>query len=65
MSQTLLQAFWAESSTTVTSIPTRYDPKIGQHIVCWKDIQRCFKDALCVMDGEASVLFLTDGNLEE
>jgi hypothetical protein len=67
MNQAPLQAFRAESSSTVAPIPTRYDRKTSQHVVRWKDIQHRFGDAqiLCILNGEASVLFLTDDDLEE
>lgn len=65
MSQAHLQAFRTESSSTVTSIPTRYDRKTSQHVVRLKDIQNRFEDAQCIMNGEATVLFLTDDDLEE
>jgi hypothetical protein len=65
MNQTHLQAFQAESSSAIISIPTCYDRKTSQHVVRWKDIQRNFGDAIRIMNGEASVLFLMDDDLEE
>lgn len=65
MSQTPLQAFRVESSSTVISIPTCYDRKTSQHVVRWKDIQRNFGDAIRIMNGEALILFLMDDDLEE
>jgi hypothetical protein len=65
MSQAPSQAFRAESSSATTSIPTCYDRKTRQHVVRWKDIQRNFGDAIRIMNGELSVLFLMDDDLEE
>lgn len=65
MNQAHLQAFRAESSSTVTCIPTRYDRKSNQHVVRWKDVQHRFEGAQCIMNGVASVLFLADDDLEE
>src|SRR5690349_16170406 len=65
MNQQYLQAFRVESSPIVTSIPARYDRKTSQHVVRLKDIQHRFEDAKCIMNGEATVLFLTDDDLEE
>ncbi|KAG0232829.1 hypothetical protein BGX31_005008 [Mortierella sp. GBA43] len=64
MNEAHLQAFRTSTSKTIT-IPTRHDPKSGQRVVRWVDIQRCFKNAQCILNGEDAVLFLTDENLEE
>ncbi|KAK3815354.1 MAG: hypothetical protein J3Q66DRAFT_370682 [Benniella sp.] len=65
MSATPSQAFRARLSSETTLIPTRHDNKSGQHIVLWKDVQRCFKDAEYVRDGQEMVLFLTDDEFED
>jgi hypothetical protein len=65
MSAATPQAFRAQSSSKIILIPTRYDGKSKQHVVRWKDIQLRFKDAQFVMNGESTVLFLTDDDLEE
>jgi len=65
MSAAPSQAFRARLSSETTLIPTRHDIKSGQHIVLWKDILRCFKDAEYVRDGQEMVLFLTDDEFEE
>ncbi|KAG0225583.1 hypothetical protein B0O80DRAFT_424233 [Mortierella sp. GBAus27b] len=59
------QAFRAKSSSKTITIPTRQDPRSGQRIVRWKDIQQLFEDAKYVMNGDDAVLFLTDDNLED
>jgi hypothetical protein len=59
------QGFRSQSTSKVIDIPTRQDPKSSQHIVRWKDIQQCFKDAQYVMNGGLAVMFLTDDELEE
>jgi hypothetical protein len=60
-----LQAFQPRSSSNVIAIPTRHDPKSGQYVVRWKDIQQCFKDAQYVLHEGQAVMFLTDEDLEE
>ncbi|KAG0240503.1 hypothetical protein B0O80DRAFT_127110 [Mortierella sp. GBAus27b] len=65
MSIPLSQAFRAQESFKVITIPTRQDARSGQRVIRWKDILQYFKDAEGVMDGEDAVLFLTDGNLED
>jgi hypothetical protein len=65
MSAATSQAFRAQSSSKIISIPTRYDSKSNQRVIRWTDIQRCFKNAHYVMHGEDMVLSLTDDNLEE
>ncbi|KAF9359961.1 hypothetical protein BGX34_008033 [Mortierella sp. NVP85] len=59
------QAFQSRSSSNVIAIPTRHDPKSGQHVVRWKDIQQCFKDAQYVLHEGQAVMFLTDDDLED
>jgi len=65
MSTTSSQAFRAQSSSKVVSIPTRYDDKRKLRVIRWKDIQLCFKDAEYIMYNGDVVLFLTDDDLEE
>ncbi|KAK3815420.1 MAG: hypothetical protein J3Q66DRAFT_389258 [Benniella sp.] len=65
MSTATSQAFRAQASSKIISIPTRYDGKSNQRVIRWTDIQRCFKNAHYVMHGEDVVLSLTDGDLED
>ncbi|KAF9353440.1 hypothetical protein BGX34_011565 [Mortierella sp. NVP85] len=65
MSAATSQAFRAQSSSKVITIPTRHDNKSNQRVIRWKDIQLHFKDAQYVVDGEDIVLFLTDDDLED
>ncbi|KAF9362412.1 hypothetical protein BGX34_006231 [Mortierella sp. NVP85] len=65
MSEQHLQAFRARYSSEVITIPTRHDPKSGQRVVRWKDIQQYFENAKGVFNGKAAVLFLTDDELED
>ncbi|KAF9353439.1 hypothetical protein BGX34_011564 [Mortierella sp. NVP85] len=65
MSAATSQAFRAQSSSNIILIPTRYDGRSKQHVIRWKDIQLRFKDAQFVMNGENTVLFLTDDDLED
>jgi hypothetical protein len=60
-----LQAFRAKSSSQTITIPTRQDPKSGQRVVRWKDIQQFFENAKGVVNGDDAVLVLTDDDLEE
>ncbi|KAI8358168.1 hypothetical protein B0O80DRAFT_444147, partial [Mortierella sp. GBAus27b] len=59
------QTFRNKSSSEVITIPTRLDPKSGQRVVRWKDIQQHFENAKTILNGKRSVLFLTDDDLEE
>lgn len=65
MSGSLSQAFRAQSSSKVITIPTRHDAKSQQRVVRWKDILQYFENAKGVMNEEDAVLFLTDDDLEE
>jgi len=65
MSALSSQAFRSQSSSKAVAIPTRHDPKSGQHVVRWKDIQQCFKDAQYIMHNGLAIMFLTDDDLEE
>ncbi|KAF9359960.1 hypothetical protein BGX34_008032 [Mortierella sp. NVP85] len=65
MNTTFSQAFRAQSSSKVVSIPTRYDDKRKLRVIRWKDIQLCFKDAQYIMYNGDVVLFLTDDDLED
>ncbi|KAK3820036.1 MAG: hypothetical protein J3Q66DRAFT_387022 [Benniella sp.] len=58
------QGFRCEPSTKITSIPTRFDNKTGQHIVLWRDIQHLFTDAKAIFNKGEAVLFLTDDNFD-
>jgi hypothetical protein len=59
------QTFRSQSSSKVVVLPTRHDPKSGQRVIRWKDIQQCFKDAQYVTHNGLVVMFLTDDDLEE
>ncbi|KAI8350807.1 hypothetical protein B0O80DRAFT_127114 [Mortierella sp. GBAus27b] len=59
------QAFRADRSSKVITIPTRQDPKSGQLVIRWKDILSYFENAKIIMKAEDVVLFLTDDNLED
>jgi hypothetical protein len=65
MSDISSQTFRSQLSSEVVVLPTRHDPKIGQHVVRWKDIQQCFKGAQYVTHNGLAVMFLTDNDLEE
>ncbi|KAG0221664.1 hypothetical protein BGX31_009643 [Mortierella sp. GBA43] len=65
MSSTQSQGFRARSSSEVITIPTRQDPKSGQRVVRWKDIQQYFENVKGLVNGKDAVLFLTDDDLEE
>ncbi|KAK3825452.1 MAG: hypothetical protein J3Q66DRAFT_436522 [Benniella sp.] len=59
------QAFRARYSSEVITIPTRHDPRSGQRVVRWKDIQQYFENAKGIFNGKTAVLFLTDDELED
>ncbi|KAK3815401.1 MAG: hypothetical protein J3Q66DRAFT_370728 [Benniella sp.] len=64
MNSTPLQAFRSQSSPEIISIPTRHDPKNNQHVVLWTDIQQSFGSVKRIMRSGATVVFLTDENLQ-
>ncbi|KAF9988274.1 hypothetical protein BGZ65_009502, partial [Modicella reniformis] len=64
MNETPLQAFRAESSSKVINVPSRHDHKTRQHIVLLRDIQQYFEHIKGIMNGNTTVLFLTDDNFE-
>ncbi|KAF9971639.1 hypothetical protein BGZ65_010292, partial [Modicella reniformis] len=59
------QAFRAQFSSKVITIPTHHDPKSRQRVIRWKDILQYFKDAEGIMNGDDAVLFVTDDDLED
>ncbi|KAF9930615.1 hypothetical protein BGZ65_005229 [Modicella reniformis] len=65
MNETPSQAFRAQFSSQVVTIPTRYDPTSRQHVVRWRDIQQRFKDAQYITNGGESVPFLTNDVLDD
>ncbi|KAG0363953.1 hypothetical protein BC939DRAFT_183360 [Gamsiella multidivaricata] len=54
----------SSAEAEVVTIPTRLDPKSGQRIILWRDIQLYYKDAQCVMNDGDVILYLTDENFE-
>ncbi|KAK3815358.1 MAG: hypothetical protein J3Q66DRAFT_441491 [Benniella sp.] len=65
MSATSSQAVRSRSSSETILIPVRQDPRSGQHIVLWKDIQRCFENAKYIMCRREMIPFLTDDDFED
>ncbi|KAF9344066.1 hypothetical protein BGX26_004858, partial [Mortierella sp. AD094] len=59
------QAFRAKSSSTACNILARLDPKTGQYIVLWREIQQAFTNPKCIMNNEDFVPFLLDDDFEE
>ncbi|KAF9355475.1 hypothetical protein BGX34_010468, partial [Mortierella sp. NVP85] len=59
------QAFRCRSSGKPANIPTFVDPKTGELVVLWKDIQRAFKNAESIWKGGDMLPFLKDQSLEE
>jgi len=64
MSSTPIQVFRTQSSSEIISIPTRHDPKSNQHVVLWTDIQLAFGNVKRIIRSGATVLLLTDENLQ-
>ncbi|KAK3815403.1 MAG: hypothetical protein J3Q66DRAFT_389248 [Benniella sp.] len=65
MSTTPSQAFRAQSSSKIISIPTRLDLKSKQHVVLLMDIQLSFGHVRRIMrSGGDTVVLLTDENLQ-
>ncbi|KAK3821021.1 MAG: hypothetical protein J3Q66DRAFT_437962 [Benniella sp.] len=59
------QAFRCRSSGKIVNIETFIDPKSGERIVLWKDVQRAFKNAESIWKGSCMLSFLKDENFEE
>ncbi|KAF9438476.1 hypothetical protein BGZ76_007595 [Entomortierella beljakovae] len=53
------------SNKEMITIDTRVDSNTGQHFILWKDIQRVFKNAEYVRNGDSAVSFLTDETFED
>jgi hypothetical protein len=62
MSATSSQAFRAQSSSDIISIPTRHDPTDKQHVILLTDIQLSFGSVQRIMSNGSTVLLLTDEN---
>ncbi|KAF9345952.1 hypothetical protein BGX26_002562, partial [Mortierella sp. AD094] len=60
----LWQASRTNSSTTGYNIPARLDPKTGQHIVLWREIQQAFTNPKCLINNGNFIPFLLDNNFE-
>ncbi|KAK3815392.1 MAG: hypothetical protein J3Q66DRAFT_389231 [Benniella sp.] len=63
MSATFSQAFRAQLSLNIISIPTRLDPRSNQHVILLTDIQLSFGSIQRIMSNGNTVLLLTDENL--
>ena len=59
------QAFRCRSSGKIVNIETFIDPKSGERIVLWKDVQRAFKNAESIWKGSCMLSFLKDEDFEE
>ncbi|KAK3821020.1 MAG: hypothetical protein J3Q66DRAFT_366771 [Benniella sp.] len=59
------QSFRCRTSGKVANVQTLVDPKTKERIVLWRDIQRAFKNAASIWEGNNILSFLTDENLEE
>ncbi|KAK3821037.1 MAG: hypothetical protein J3Q66DRAFT_425935 [Benniella sp.] len=59
------QAFRCRSSGKPANIPTSVDPKTGELVVLWNDVQRAFKNAESIRKENDMLPFLKDENLEE
>ena len=64
-SKQLEQAFRADASSEIITIPTRLDNETRQHVILWRDIQQYFEDAIGVANSGESVQFLADDKLNE
>jgi hypothetical protein len=62
---TNIQPFRSRSTGEVADIPTLIDPKTGNQIVLWRDIQSVFENAKTVWSGKSLVPLLTDENLDQ
>ncbi|KAF9363437.1 hypothetical protein BGX34_004147 [Mortierella sp. NVP85] len=65
MNDAYSQAFRSRSSSEVVLVPTRRDPKSGQHAIHWKDIQQYLNEPQYVTHNGRMIMFLTDDNLKE
>ncbi|KAG0246600.1 hypothetical protein B0O80DRAFT_169169 [Mortierella sp. GBAus27b] len=60
-----IQEFRHRSSGEVVRITTRIDPRSGEPVVLWSDIQSGIKNAGSIWNGNLMVSFLTDGSLAQ
>lgn len=60
-----MQAFRSRSTGDIVDIPALVDPKTGNHIILWRDIQSVFENAKTVWNGKSLIPLLTDENLEQ
>ncbi|KAI8596717.1 hypothetical protein EDD21DRAFT_438449 [Dissophora ornata] len=58
------QAFRAHLSHNIICIPTQFDNKTNQHVVCWDDIKQCFENAKYVLNRGEVVPFIKGNNLK-
>lgn len=58
------QGFRVGSSAPVY-IRARFDPKYGQYVILWRDVQRAFIGVSQVRHGSEVVSFLTDDDFKE
>ncbi|KAF9216314.1 hypothetical protein BGZ59_010188 [Podila verticillata] len=68
VASTTSQTFRSTSSSGsvfVININPRHDSKSGSKVILWNDVQRVFKNAQFIMNGDAAVSFLTDDNFDD
>ncbi|KAF9941725.1 hypothetical protein BGZ65_001853 [Modicella reniformis] len=60
-----MQAFRSRLADEIVDIPVRMDPRTGNYIVLWSDIQDGFENAKSVRKGTSLVPFITNDNFEQ
>ncbi|KAF9998845.1 hypothetical protein BGZ65_005720 [Modicella reniformis] len=61
----LLYQQFRRPSSPIVNIPTVIDPRTGERIVLWEDIQSMFNKAESIWNGRSLVMFMKDENLKQ
>ncbi|KAG0222181.1 hypothetical protein BGX31_009288 [Mortierella sp. GBA43] len=59
-----MQAFQSRTTHEVINIPTTLDPKTGELVILWSDIQDGFENARSIRNGDDLVPLMKDENLQ-
>ncbi|KAI8347778.1 hypothetical protein B0O80DRAFT_502578 [Mortierella sp. GBAus27b] len=60
-----MQAFQSRTTHEVINIPTTLDPKTGELVILWSDIQDGFENARSIRNGDDLVPLMKDENLQQ
>jgi hypothetical protein len=60
-----MQAFRSRTTNEVINIPTTLDPKTGELVILWSNIQDGFENARSIRNGYDLVPLMKDENLQQ